>query len=468
MLNQFIIILAAFKILLQQITCLSITESKKTTMSAMLRQPVPALPTQLRCLPRGTRYGVVLGDSIPREVPSIIRTDIFAFGGFTSVQLGSVVSSCSNLFAPYEKVAILVGTNDLSRGISPAQVVQNIQDLVLQTILPLSVSSQIYVVSLLPRPDSEEMDGKVQLTNKNLSLWCESKLVPRNRVCFLNVAKHFRGKKDKGPKISLFKTREVGGKTTTDIHPSVQLAASHGGDIVHTGLVSTGVNILYQRLSSAMSPPTWVFPRPRGIGWPTIPEFDELANRLVELGQFQPSVAHTDPSCQHYWSGRIYTSMLDRGQAVHIGGKSSIWSNFAPCELWLLGILFVSVEQAYQILKALFCYKTSLAILMLYESDALKLKQLSHFISKQSPRHKQWDRSVGYRVLYHLVTLKYQQNPGIRDHLDNTSYQTIVHAVGDRKWGTNKLHTHPRPICLTGENIFGVMLMRIRDHPPPC
>jgi ribA/ribD-fused uncharacterized protein len=384
--------------------------------------------------------------------------DNFSISGLHVDQLAKILGEKQDIFMAYTNYILLIGSNDIGSK-TVAQITQSICDLV-DTLLSWGSTKRIHVLSLLPRVDEDYKDKEVLAVNKAL----QEKIMQgphfrgTGRVFWNNIGKKFRGQKQV-PLKSLLKPDLIHPSVTKPEHKNLHALV----DRVHKGECITGVSILRSKLTtiSQSRQPNKV----PGIGAP-FPEFAELENWLNHLPAMQPAFRH-DLTTGGLWLGRIQASKVSRGQgARNVGGQGDILSNFAPCEFYLHGILFTSVEQAYQVSKAIYCYKPALATLLYHTDDPPQLKRLAKNIPSRNRRKLNWDNQVRVPFVSILIEEKFRQVPVFRHELNQTGNKVLVHAVSGRHsqndfWGTNAI-VHGTTFC-QGQNKFGILLMTLRN-----
>jgi len=124
-------------------------------------------------------------------------------------------------------------------------------------------------------------------------------------------------------------------------------------------------------------------------------------------------------------------------------------SNFFPCQFRHKGMLFRSVEHAYQIQKALFHRGFQHLANRIGACDtAAQAKS----IGRQIPSSDRWN-SVKSNVVFDLLQQKWIQIPAFRNDLlaVQKKGQTILHPVPDTYWGVGNGNEN-------GKNIFGKLL----------
>ena len=171
--------------------------------------------------------------------------------------------------------------------------------------------------------------------------------------------------------------------------------------------------------------------------------FDSLANHQ-----------RAAPDRRNHERNQQYTEQSVRSV---IGPKDPL-SNFFPCELKFSGIVFRSVEHAYQWKKAMFHEKGALA-------EEIKLAHTAEYckkLAKELGNLREWDE-IKVEFMKELLLLKWEQIPAFRDELKACRGTKIVHPIPNSYWGTRRTR-----LGKPGRNIFGQLLedvLKIKDSP---
>ena len=123
-------------------------------------------------------------------------------------------------------------------------------------------------------------------------------------------------------------------------------------------------------------------------------------------------------------------------------------SNFAPCKIFYEGLVYGSVENAYQAAKTL------------DETERLRLSLMTSGEAKRYSRtltvRSDWD-DIKLIIMRDLSCIKYSKEPYLSKLVSTgDSYIQEGNRWGDKFWG----------VCLKtgeGENNLGLLLMDIRD-----
>ena len=126
-------------------------------------------------------------------------------------------------------------------------------------------------------------------------------------------------------------------------------------------------------------------------------------------------------------------------------------SNFFPCQFRYRGMLFHSVEHAYQIQKAHFHGFHHLVNKIGACATAAQAKSVGRTI----PSSGRWN-SIKSNLVFEFLQLKWSQVPAFRNSLLAVQGRTILHPVPDLFWGTGDGNK-------TGKNIFGKLLQDTLD-----
>ncbi len=142
-------------------------------------------------------------------------------------------------------------------------------------------------------------------------------------------------------------------------------------------------------------------------------------------------------------------------------GRSSIFSNFRPCQLQMEGITFNCVEQAFQYRKALAAKDMNAAKEILSEEDPATQKGIGDKIQIT----EDWEKCK-FNVMCHLVKAKFDQHRQLKEKLLSTKGKTFVECNPyDKYWGSGmKLRDiHAADTSRwTGKNQMGHCLGEVR------
>ena len=137
-------------------------------------------------------------------------------------------------------------------------------------------------------------------------------------------------------------------------------------------------------------------------------------------------------------------------------------SNFYPCQLRLGGLIYRSLEHAYQCFKARCVGDPRLLRQIYHAKTGAQAKLLSKHLKLRDNVRTEW---LQYRVaiMKQLLELKYQQVETFR-HALNDMTKIYVEATGDDFWGCG-LAAHivgwtPRP-RYPGANVLGRLLTQL-------
>lgn len=145
---------------------------------------------------------------------------------------------------------------------------------------------------------------------------------------------------------------------------------------------------------------------------------------------------------------------------IYFQGEHSQLSNFYTARFTdESGIIYNSVEQAYQSKKARFHNKILIANKILCERDPYEIKRLS----KEIPSSKDWiDQEQG--IMKDLVSQKFHQNSELADFLQNTGDKNLHEASADSKWAIGA--ELASKACITtnwsGQDLLGAILEEVR------
>ncbi|KAJ8301048.1 hypothetical protein KUTeg_022567 [Tegillarca granosa] len=111
--------------------------------------------------------------------------------------------------------------------------------------------------------------------------------------------------------------------------------------------------------------------------------------------------------------------------------QQSPLSNFFPCQIFYMSILFNSVEHAYQHTKARFHGLHHLAHQIRLAPTAAKAKNLTKFIRISD----HWQQNK-ISILQELLKIKFTHCSAFKEFLLSTQNQNLYHNVSDWFWGT--------------------------------
>ena len=154
-------------------------------------------------------------------------------------------------------------------------------------------------------------------------------------------------------------------------------------------------------------------------------------------------------------SAHVHDSNTNRKSFVevhHTKGRNRKLSMFQPDPVKYQGKLYKSGEHAYQCSKALFHKRDGIAMDIADCSDAKSAKQTAKMCLQDN---SSWQNHKT-DVVFNIIKSRYEQNPSFAKELQSTGDREITHTVHCRFWGTGGLHGN-------GENIYGKLLMRVRD-----
>lgn len=131
----------------------------------------------------------------------------------------------------------------------------------------------------------------------------------------------------------------------------------------------------------------------------------------------------------------------------YFAGRYEFLSNFFPCICYFEGILFPSVENAYQAAKTLDIKERE----KFRNVSAGKAKQMGNRLKLRDD----WER-VKTDVMLDCLRSKFSFHP-LRDNLLDTGYAYLIEGNhhGDRIWGQ---------VDGVGENRLGRLLMQVREE----
>ena len=127
-------------------------------------------------------------------------------------------------------------------------------------------------------------------------------------------------------------------------------------------------------------------------------------------------------------------------------GQYRFLSNFYPCTVTYNGLVYRSVEAAFQAQKD----PENAAIFTTLEAAAAKRA------GRKCPIRPDWD-DVKLSIMNELVLIKFTENPSLRQKLLNTGNCALIedNYWGDTYWGVSNG---------VGENHLGRILMNVRNQ----
>ena len=148
-------------------------------------------------------------------------------------------------------------------------------------------------------------------------------------------------------------------------------------------------------------------------------------------------------------------------QAEDIKGAQHILSNFHPSAITFNGTKFVSVEQAYQFLKAKFYGAQDVAKQIMSTTNSTDIKIKGNSLNKTyHSRNREWD-SKKLNIMRELLLARAQQNTTFKNYLLGTFPQPLEHSAPDKFWGTIQVTRHG---FMPGQDQFAQTLLQLRYH----
>lgn len=176
-----------------------------------------------------------------------------------------------------------------------------------------------------------------------------------------------------------------------------------------------------------------------------------------------PRMPRENPNISRFMSAVDLASGGDPDPVIVYGYKDPL-SNMYPFNFLYNGILFNSVEQCYQFLKARFQGNLQLADQILWAPSSLVAKKLSKHLRPSTDS----ERNSARRVMERLLDQKAHQCPAFRDKLRKSGTAALIHSTypSDKFWASGLKHDHPDPVPtdLPGSNVFGELLMALRQN----
>ncbi|MEO2069577.1 MAG: NADAR family protein [Desulfurobacteriaceae bacterium] len=141
---------------------------------------------------------------------------------------------------------------------------------------------------------------------------------------------------------------------------------------------------------------------------------------------------------------------------IRFRGKYFFLSNFYPCKVEYEGLVYPSVENAFQAAKTAPFRRQQFT--KISPKEAKKL-------GRKVPLFGDWEgRKV--KVMKELVMKKFQQNEDLKKKLLETGDAILIegNTWGDEFWGVNLRKPDPTsPWGYKGENWLGKILMEVRE-----
>ena len=137
------------------------------------------------------------------------------------------------------------------------------------------------------------------------------------------------------------------------------------------------------------------------------------------------------------------------------------FSNMYPTTIVIGQYKFISLEQAFQFLKAKLLNKLLAAMRIYHSRDQVEIKQIGDELGTSD----QWETKK-FDIMYVCLRKKFDQNVELRNMLLATGNRELVEATPNRLWGcgatlsSNLLRRHEWP----GENKQGKILMTVREE----
>jgi ribA/ribD-fused uncharacterized protein len=141
-------------------------------------------------------------------------------------------------------------------------------------------------------------------------------------------------------------------------------------------------------------------------------------------------------------------------------GKYSFLSNFYPCEVEYEGLVYPSVENAFQAAKT--APHRRHAFTKISPKEAKKMGRKVPLLGGAG----HWE-SKKVKVMEELVRRKFTQNPELRQKLLQTGDAILIEGTtwGDEFWGVNLKKPDPSsPWGYKGKNMLGQILMKVREE----
>ncbi|RKQ63355.1 hypothetical protein C7457_0225 [Thermovibrio guaymasensis] len=143
---------------------------------------------------------------------------------------------------------------------------------------------------------------------------------------------------------------------------------------------------------------------------------------------------------------------------IRFRGKNSFLSNFYPCKVEFEGLVYPSVENAFQAAKTAPSEREPFT-----KVSPKEAKRIGREVRLQISA---WE-SKKVKVMEELVRKKFKENPDLREKLLKTGDAVLIegNTWGDEFWGVNlRKPDSSSPWGYRGKNILGQILMKIREE----
>lgn len=141
-------------------------------------------------------------------------------------------------------------------------------------------------------------------------------------------------------------------------------------------------------------------------------------------------------------------------------GKYSFLSNFYPCEVEYEGLIYPSVENAFQAAKTAPFRREPFT--RVSPKEAKKMGRKVPLLGGAG----YWE-SRKVKVMEELVREKFSRNPELKRKLLETGDAVLIegNTWGDEFWGVNLKKPDPKsPWGYRGKNVLGQILMKVRKE----
>lgn len=179
----------------------------------------------------------------------------------------------------------------------------------------------------------------------------------------------------------------------------------------------------------------------------------KLDNRLYTPDQLNDLPPNCHPEI-------VQIIKTDKGGLAFAGQWAYLW-NMYPVNFIYENVLYTSVEQCYQFIRAQAHGDTITAKKMFLSTDPFACKKLNSSISN----NKEWLDSQ-LDTLYKSCECKFSQNSHLEAKLIETGDCKLLEATKDPFWGINAGLKAKATLDQTasGENHFGEILQKLRSH----
>lgn len=387
---------------------------------------VPLRPWEV-IMPRQQAWGLVLADETCMNIPALPRLDLLVFPQFRNYDIYEVMNHTLPLWIGYEKIVLAMGRAELN---CPSKMefeeALKITQFMIRLIQKQNEKTQIYLVEALPMPKVYEVSER-HVRQWNLEL----------------------------------KELEQPGVEVIYMHDKFMLP-NHRPNLVYfqdNGMLnSQGAAKYREGLLNRITH----LPKPmyKGIGFPIHMRLKWF--RTVEFPQIgdEPCLPILNDKLWNWIEGitpiRNWVHVIPLTSAGYtvIGNHDDPTSRVHGFLFQFSGFQFQSIEQAYQVGRAIFSKQYGIAILMLHLTSAAPICSLSHL----------WDtfeawQGVKEQFMMKIALAKYHQCFALRERLHKTGKTELFYHHSHPFWSTRVDHE----MEWVGHNKMGEIWQTIRD-----